>query len=39
MQNEYLREVRKVGGVLANVEIETLAVALKDPWKEFNKKK
>ncbi len=39
VQNEYLREVRKVGGVLANVEIETLATALKDPWKEFNKKK
>ncbi len=39
VQNEYLREVRKVGGLLANVEIETLATALKDPWKEFNKKK
>jgi len=39
VQNEYLREVRKVGGILANVEIETLATALKDPWKEFNKKK
>ena len=39
VQNEYLREVRRVGGVLANVEIETLATALKDPWKEFNKKK
>ena len=39
VQNEYLREVRKVGGQLANVEIETIATALKDPWKEFNKKK
>ncbi len=39
IQNEYLREVRKVGGQLANVEIETIATALKDPWKEFNKKK
>jgi len=39
IQNEYLREVRKAGGVLANVEVETLATALKDPWKEFNKKK
>jgi branched-chain amino acid transport system substrate-binding protein len=39
IQNEYLREVRRVGGQLANVEIETLATALKDPWKEFNKKK
>jgi len=39
VQNEYLREVRKVGGQLANVEIETLATALKDPWKELNKKK
>lgn len=39
VQNEYLREVRKVDGQLANVEIETLATQLKDPWKEFNKKK
>jgi branched-chain amino acid transport system substrate-binding protein len=38
VQNEYLREVRKVGGQLANVEIETIATAVKDPWKEFNKK-
>lgn len=37
IQNEYLREVRKVGGQLANVEIETIA-NVKDPWKEFNKK-
>jgi len=28
-----------VDGQLANVEIETIATALKDPWKEFNKKK
>jgi branched-chain amino acid transport system substrate-binding protein len=39
VQNEYLREVRKVGGVLANVEIETVGVAVKDPWKELQKKK
>jgi branched-chain amino acid transport system substrate-binding protein len=39
VQNEYLREVRKVGGQLANVELETIATQLKDPWKEFNKKK
>jgi branched-chain amino acid transport system substrate-binding protein len=39
IQNEYLREVRKVGGQLANVEIETIATQIKDPWKEFNKKK
>lgn len=39
MQNEYLREVRKVGGKLVNVELETLATQLKDPWKEFNKPK
>ncbi|MGB7543271.1 MAG: ABC transporter substrate-binding protein [Burkholderiales bacterium] len=36
---EYLREVRKVGGRLANVEIETITTAIKDPFKEFNKKK
>lgn len=39
VQNEYLREVRKVDGKLANVEIETVATALKDPWKELQKKK
>ena len=37
VQNEYLREVRKVGGQLANVELETIP-AVKDPWKEINKK-
>jgi len=36
---EYLREVRKVGGRLANVEIETISLAIKDPLKEFDKKK
>lgn len=39
IQNEYLREVRRVGGQLANVELETVATQIKDPWKEFNKKK
>jgi branched-chain amino acid transport system substrate-binding protein len=38
VQNEYLREVRKVDGKLANVELETVGTAVKDPWKEFNKK-
>ncbi|HKW36927.1 MAG TPA: ABC transporter substrate-binding protein [Burkholderiales bacterium] len=38
VQPEYLREVRRVGGKLANVEIETLGTAVKDPWKELNKK-
>jgi len=39
VQNEYLREVRKVGGRLENVELETIGTAVKDPWKELNKKK
>ena len=39
VHNEYLREVRKVDGQLANVEIETVATAVKDPWKELQKKK
>ena len=39
IQPEYLREVKKVNGQLANVEIETLGTAVKDPWKELNKKK
>lgn len=38
VQNEYLREVRRVGGQLANVETETIGAAVKDPWKELNKK-
>ena len=37
VQNEYLREVKKVGGQFANVEIETVATAVKDPWKQFKK--
>ena len=37
MQNEYLREVRRVGGQLANVEIETVGTAVKDPWKQLKK--
>ncbi len=36
---EYLREVRKVGGKLANVELETISTGLKDPMKEADKKK
>src|SRR3982075_1020002 len=38
IQNEYVREVRKVDGVLANVELETIK-AVKDPWKEITGKK
>ena len=37
VQNEYLREVRKVNGQLENVELETIGTAVKDPWKELNK--
>ena len=37
VQNEYLREVRKVDGQLANVELETVGTAVKDPWKIFKK--
>jgi hypothetical protein len=36
VQNEYLREVRKVGGHYVNTETKTIATALKDPWKELN---
>jgi branched-chain amino acid transport system substrate-binding protein len=38
VQNMYLRGVRKVGGQTANVELETIGTAVKDPWKVFNKK-
>jgi branched-chain amino acid transport system substrate-binding protein len=37
VQNEYVRETRKVGRVVANVEIETIPM-VKDPWKAINKK-
>jgi len=39
IQPEYLREVRMVSGQPANVELETLGTAVKDPWKELQKKK
>jgi len=39
VQNEYLREVRRVGGKLVNVELETVGTAVKDPWKELQAKK
>jgi branched-chain amino acid transport system substrate-binding protein len=38
VQNEYMREVKKVNGALANVEFETIQ-AVKDPWKIINNKK
>ncbi len=38
VHNEYLREVRRVGGKLMNFETETIGVAVKDLWKEINKK-
>lgn len=36
IQNEYIREVKKIGGQLANVEFETI-YDVKDPWKELRK--
>ena len=38
VQNEYVREVRKVGGTLANVELETIP-SVRDPWKQINNKR
>jgi branched-chain amino acid transport system substrate-binding protein len=35
IQNIYIREVRRVDGKLANVEIATIPM-VKDPWKELN---
>lgn len=37
VQNEYIRETRKVGSIVANVEIETIPT-VKDPWKAIHKK-
>lgn len=39
VQDEYLREVRKVDGHYVNVELQTIATAVKDPWKELNPSK
>jgi branched-chain amino acid transport system substrate-binding protein len=39
VQNEYLRETRRVNGELQNVEIETVAIAIKDPWQIMQKEK
>jgi len=38
VQNIYIREVRPVGGRLANVELDVVP-DVKDPWKEINRKK
>lgn len=39
VQNEYLRETRRVNGVLQNVEIERIATGIKDPWQAAQKDK
>jgi branched-chain amino acid transport system substrate-binding protein len=38
VQNEYVRETRKVDGILKNVELETIPM-VKDPWNPANQKK
>ena len=38
VQNIYIREVRRAGNQLANVELEVIP-NVKDPWKEQNRKK
>ena len=38
VQNVYIREVRRAGNQLANVELEAIT-NVKDPWKEFNRGK
>jgi branched-chain amino acid transport system substrate-binding protein len=37
VHNEYIRETRRVGGRIVNVELDTIP-AVKDPWKEMNRK-
>jgi len=37
VQNEYVRETKRVGGIMKNVELETFPM-VKDPWKEFTQK-
>jgi branched-chain amino acid transport system substrate-binding protein len=37
VQNEYVRETKRVGGIMKNVELETFPM-VKDPWKEFSQK-
>jgi branched-chain amino acid transport system substrate-binding protein len=38
VQNEYMRRIERVNGLLANVEFETIPM-VKDPWKEINHQK
>ena len=38
VQNVYIREVRRAGGQLANVELDVIP-NVKDPWKELNRKR
>lgn len=38
VQNIYIREVRRAGAGLANIEIDVIP-NVKDPWKEMNRKK
>jgi branched-chain amino acid transport system substrate-binding protein len=38
VQNEYIRETRRVDGRLENIEIETI-FSVRDPWKQINNKK
>jgi hypothetical protein len=37
VHNEYLREIRKVGNRVVNVELETIGVAVKDPGPQLGK--
>lgn len=38
VQNEYLRETRRVNGELQNIELEISATGIKDPWLTMQKK-
>jgi branched-chain amino acid transport system substrate-binding protein len=38
VHNEYLREIRKVGNRVVNVELETIGIAVKDPGPQLGKK-
>jgi branched-chain amino acid transport system substrate-binding protein len=38
VHNEYLREIRKVGNRVVNVELETIGIAVKDPGPQPGKK-
>jgi branched-chain amino acid transport system substrate-binding protein len=37
VNNQYIREVRKIDGKLHNIELDTIPM-VRDPWRQYGKK-